>query len=92
MKVIVRTNVQPGIGTFINTYIPSTDNDYLTDVDYTETMKQLWQEDYNLLTDEIQEDSFFGEETAQIVTRGSAIYYEISDVQTVDTRKEEADK
>ena len=83
MKIIVRTNIQPGVGTFINTYIPETGNKYVTDVDIENAMKKLWEEDYNLLSDEIHEDSYFSEDKAQIVTRASAIYYEVCELQAV---------
>ena len=79
MKAILRTNIQPGIGTFTNVYLPK-------DGDTEKTMRNLWEEDYNLLVDDViegEESTYFGDDEARIDTKESSIIFEVVDIQEI---------
>lgn len=79
MRAILRTNIQPGIGTFTNVYLPK-------DGDTTKAMRTLWEEDYNLLADDViegEQSTYFGDDDARIDTKESTILFEVVDIQEI---------
>lgn len=85
MKVIVSTEIVPGSGTTTSVYLPEGGAENATDETLRNTMRKLWERDYNAYRTEINEEfSHFGDDEAVIYAKSFSITYEILKVITLN--------
>ena len=84
MKVIVITETILGSCTTVSAFVPETGAEYATEESLISAMRTLWEREYNLHIDEIdEEESYFGEDEAVICAKDTTVHFEIVNVEAV---------